>query len=91
MGKYVKYTRRAAVAVTLAVVLSVVPYFLLYQIIAPLVGGAHLAFSYVMLRVLDCGSLSWRQCRFVCAWSGLKSLQRLQYIKKSAHCLTAKA
>lgn len=52
MGKYVKYTRRAAVAVTLAVVLSVVPYFLLYQIIAPLVGGARPAFSDVMLRVL---------------------------------------
>ena len=52
MGEYIRYTKRAAVAVTLAVILSVIPYFLLYQIIAPLVEGENPELSYVMLRVL---------------------------------------
>ncbi len=52
MGGYIRYTKRAAVAVTLAVILSVIPYFLLYQIIAPLVEGEKLELGYVMLRVL---------------------------------------
>lgn len=52
MGGYIRYTKRAAVAVTLAVILSVIPYFLLYQIIAPLVEGKKLELGYVMLRVL---------------------------------------
>ncbi len=52
MGGYIRYTKRAAVAVTLAVILSVIPYFLLYQIIAPLVEGEKLELSYVILRVL---------------------------------------
>ncbi len=50
MGEYMRYTKRAAVAVTLAVILSVVPYFLLYQIIAPLTEGKSLSFGFVMLR-----------------------------------------
>ena len=52
MGEYIRYTKRAAVAVTLAVILSVIPYFLLYQIIAPLVEGEKPELGYVMLRVL---------------------------------------
>ena len=51
MGGYIRYTKRAAVAVTLAVILSVIPYFLLYQIIAPLTEGVKLTFGFVALRV----------------------------------------
>lgn len=51
MGEYVVYTVRAAVAISIAVILSVVPYFFLYQIIAPLVAGEQLAFEQVMLYV----------------------------------------
>ena len=39
MGEYLRYTRRSAVSITAAVILSVAPYFLLYQIIAPLTAG----------------------------------------------------
>ncbi|MDO5131949.1 MAG: ABC transporter ATP-binding protein [Eubacteriales bacterium] len=52
MGGYIRYTRRAAVSVTLAVVLSVIPYFLLYQIIAPLLSGERVESGFVLLRVL---------------------------------------
>ena len=33
MGEYLRYTRRSAVVITIAVILSVVPYFLLFQLI----------------------------------------------------------
>ena len=52
MGEYMKYTKRAAVSVTIAVILSVIPYFLLYQIIAPLTEGESLTLGYVLLRVV---------------------------------------
>ena len=39
MGEYMKYTVRAAISVSIAVILSVIPYFVLYQIIDPLVKG----------------------------------------------------
>ncbi len=51
MGEYMKYTRRAAVSVTVAVILSVVPYFLLYQIIAPLTEGRSIGLGFVLWRV----------------------------------------
>ena len=51
MGGYVSCTKRAAVSVTAAVILGVVPYFLLYQIIAPLTAGETLTLGFVMLRV----------------------------------------
>ena len=51
MGEYMKYTRRAAVSVTIAVILSVIPYFLLYQIIAPLTGGGRITLGFVLWRV----------------------------------------
>jgi len=50
MGEYVRYTRWAAVVVTLSVVLSVLPYFLLYQLIAPLVAGESLTLGFVLFR-----------------------------------------
>ncbi len=51
MGAYMRYTQRAAVVITAAVILSIVPYFLLYQIIAPLTAGESLTPGFVMLRV----------------------------------------
>ncbi|MBQ9663465.1 MAG: ABC transporter ATP-binding protein [Oscillospiraceae bacterium] len=50
MGEYMKYTKRAAVSVTIAVILSVVPYFLLYRIIAPLTEGGSISFGFVLLQ-----------------------------------------
>ena len=50
MGEYVRYTRRAAAVVTVSVVLSVLPYFLLYQLISPLVAGETLTLGFVLLR-----------------------------------------
>ena len=52
MGGYLCYTRRSAVSITAAVILSVVPYFLLYQLIAPLLNGESLTSGYVALRVV---------------------------------------
>lgn len=52
MGGYLRYTRRSAVLITAAVILSVVPYFLLYQLIAPLLNGESLTSGYVALRVV---------------------------------------
>ena len=51
MGGYLRYTRRSAVSITAAVILSVVPYFLLYQLIAPLLNGESLTSGYVAVRV----------------------------------------
>lgn len=51
MGTYGIYTVRAAISISVAVVLSVVPYFFLYQIIAPLVAGEALTTSFVLVRV----------------------------------------
>ncbi len=51
MGEYLRYTRRSAVVITIAVILSVVPYFLLFQLISPLLDGERLTFDYVSLRV----------------------------------------
>ncbi len=51
MGRYVVYTARAAVSISVAVILSVVPYFFLFQIISPLVAGEQLGFDRVMMYV----------------------------------------
>ncbi len=51
MGEYLRCTRRSTVAVTIAVILSVVPYFLLFQLISPLLSGDRLTAGYVALRV----------------------------------------
>jgi len=52
MGSYIKYTWLAAVCICLAVVLSVIPYFFLYQIITPLVAGESVSAGFVMWRML---------------------------------------
>ena len=51
MGEYLRFTRRSAVAITFAVILSVVPYYLLFQIISPLLARERLTPGYVALRV----------------------------------------
>ncbi len=51
MGEYLRYTRRSAVVITIAVILSVVPYYLLFQLISPLLDGERLTLGYVSLRV----------------------------------------
>lgn len=51
MAGYGIYTLRAAISISIAVILNVIPYFFLYQIIAPLVAGETLTTSFVMTRV----------------------------------------
>ena len=51
MGEYLRYTRRSAISITAAVILSVVPYFLLYQLISPLLDGELLTSGFVAKRV----------------------------------------
>lgn len=51
MGGYTKYTARAAVSVTAAVILSVIPYYLLYLIITPLLAGQELTLRFVIVCV----------------------------------------
>ena len=51
MGDYMRETRKAVVCVCVAIILSVIPYFFLYQIITPLIAGRTLTMSYVLLRV----------------------------------------
>lgn len=51
MEGYLKYTKAAIVLVTVAVTLSVVPYFILYQLINPLILGETIDASQVALYV----------------------------------------
>ena len=51
MGKYKKYTYVATVLLLLGTIANVVPFFLLYQIIKPLILGISESFSYYMIRV----------------------------------------
>lgn len=39
MGEYMSYTKKAVVCITIAIILSVFPYFFLYQMISPLISG----------------------------------------------------
>lgn len=52
MGEYTRYTKRAVIAVVAAVILSIVPYFFLYQIIAALTAGESISTGFVMLRAV---------------------------------------
>ncbi len=51
IGEYRKYTVWAAILMSLGIVANVMPYFFLYQIIAPLTRGEHIDASYILLRV----------------------------------------
>ncbi len=52
MGEYKKYTAWAAILMCIGIVASVLPYFFLYQIIAPLTRGEQIDFSFVLARVI---------------------------------------
>lgn len=51
MGEYMRYTKKAVVCITLALVLSVSQYFLLYQIIEPLIMGENLLSGTVFIYI----------------------------------------
>ncbi len=51
IGEYKKYTVWAAVLMSLGIVAHVIPYYFLYQIIAPLTRGEHIDQGYIMIRV----------------------------------------
>ncbi len=52
IGEYKKYTVLAAIMMIIGIVANVLPYFFLYQIIAPLTRGETVTFSFIMMRVL---------------------------------------
>ena len=52
IGEYKKYTAWAAIMMIIGIVANVLPYFFLYQIIAPLTRGESISFSFIMMRVL---------------------------------------
>lgn len=51
MGEYMQYTKKAVVCITLALILSVTQYFLLYQIIEPLIMGESLLSGTVFIYI----------------------------------------
>ncbi|MBQ8826358.1 MAG: ABC transporter ATP-binding protein [Oscillospiraceae bacterium] len=51
MGEYMAYTKKAVVCIVIAVILSTLPYFFLYQLISPLILGEKLTFETVLLYV----------------------------------------
>ena len=60
IGKYRKYTVWAAILMSLGIIANVVPYYFLYQIIAPLTRGEALSLEYILIRaagVAVCGIL----------------------------------
>ena len=52
MGEYKKYTAWAAILMCIGIVASVLPYFFMYQVIAPLTRGEQIDFSFVLARVI---------------------------------------
>ncbi len=51
IGEYRKYTIWAAVLMSLGIVAHVIPYYFLYQIIAPLTRGEQIDLAYILIRV----------------------------------------
>ena len=51
IGEYRKYTVWAAVLMSLGIVAHVIPYYFLYQIIAPLTRGEQIDLAYILIRV----------------------------------------
>lgn len=51
VGEYKKYTVWAALMMSLGIIANVIPYFFLYQIIAPITRGEHIDLSFIMVRV----------------------------------------
>ena len=52
IGEYKKYTKWAAALMTLGIAAHIMPYFFLYQIIAPLIKGEGIDASFILIRVV---------------------------------------
>lgn len=52
IGEYKKYTVWAALMMSLGIIANVVPYYFLYQIIAPISRGEHIDLVFIMIRVI---------------------------------------
>jgi len=51
IGEYKKYTVWAVILMSVGIIANVVPYFFMYQIIAPLTRGEHIDASFILFRV----------------------------------------
>ncbi|MCR4787069.1 MAG: ABC transporter ATP-binding protein/permease [Lachnospiraceae bacterium] len=52
IGEYKKYTVWAVIMMSVGIIANVLPYFFLYQIIAPLTRGEHIEASFILVRVV---------------------------------------
>lgn len=52
MGEYIRYTYIAVVYASVAIILSIIPFYFLYQLIDGLLGGNELSAKYIIIRVL---------------------------------------
>ncbi len=52
IGEYKKYTVWAAIMMSIGIIANVLPYFFLYQIIAPLIRGEQITASFILYRVI---------------------------------------
>ena len=77
IGEYKKYTVLAAIMMVIGIAANVLPYYYLYQIIAPLTRGESVSFSFVMIRVLCVAA-----CEIVYSYS---YVQGLSYSHLSAY------
>ncbi len=70
IGEYKKYTIWAAIMMSFGIIANIIPYFFLYQIIAPLTRGESIGLDYVMIRVLAVAV-----CEMLYAFSYVKGLE----------------
>lgn len=66
MGEYMSYTKKAILCVCIAIIFSVLPYFFLYQIIAPLIGGQELSLTKVAMLIAFTAVCMAGKCVVVC-------------------------
>lgn len=52
IGEYKKYTVWAAIMMSIGIAANILPYFFLYQIIAPISRGEHIDLSFILARVI---------------------------------------
>ena len=52
MGENKKYTVAAVILMTIGIIANIIPYFFLYQIIAPLVRGESIDTKFILIRVI---------------------------------------
>ena len=52
IGKNKKYTIAAVILMSIGIIANVVPYFFLYQIIAPLIRGESIDTGFILVRVI---------------------------------------